>query len=41
MAEIGLTLSVIVLFIIRIGIPVIVLVTLGILIDRWQSKREV
>ncbi len=28
------------LFILRIGIPVIVLVSLGLMIDHWQSKRE-
>jgi hypothetical protein len=33
-------LSVAVLFLLRIGIPVMLLVGLGILIDRWQSKRE-
>lgn len=33
-------LSVVVLFLIRIGVPVIILISLGILIDRWQSRRE-
>ncbi|MBN2304146.1 MAG: hypothetical protein JXQ72_06710 [Anaerolineae bacterium] len=33
-------LMVIGLFLLRIGLPVITLVVLGILIDRWQSKRE-
>lgn len=33
-------LGVVALFLIRIGIPVILLVGLGLLIDRWQSKRE-
>jgi hypothetical protein len=28
------------LFFIRIGIPVVILITLGILIDRWQASRE-
>lgn len=28
------------LFLLRIGIPVLLLITLGILIDRWQTKRE-
>lgn len=32
--------SVAALFLIRIGVPVIILITLGILVDRWQSKRE-
>ena len=34
------TLAVAALFLIRIGIPVMLLVGLGVLIDRWQSKRE-
>lgn len=33
-------LSVTALFLLRIGVPVILLVALGLLIDRWQSKRE-
>jgi hypothetical protein len=33
-------LAVVALFLIRIGIPVIILITLGIVIDRWQSRRE-
>ncbi|MCB9451093.1 MAG: hypothetical protein H6672_06615 [Anaerolineaceae bacterium] len=32
--------SVVVLFILRIGIPVLVLVGLGVVIDRWQRRRE-
>ena len=32
--------SVAALFLIRIGVPVIVLIALGILVDRWQSRRE-
>ncbi len=40
MDEVIITLSVMVLFLIRIGIPVALLVGLGVLIDRWQSKRE-
>lgn len=28
------------LFLFRIGVPVVLLVGLGVLIDRWQSKRE-
>ena len=38
MNEILLALSVVALFLIRIGVPVAVLIVLGILIDRWQSK---
>jgi hypothetical protein len=28
------------LFILRVGLPVILLVGLGLLIDRWQTRRE-
>ena len=34
------TLAVTGLFLIRIGLPVALLVGLGVLIDRWQSKRD-
>lgn len=40
MNDLMLTLSVIILFLVRIGVPVFVLVTIGILLDRWQSRRE-
>jgi hypothetical protein len=40
MEQLVMILSVAALFFIRMGIPVIVLITLGVLIDRWQSKRE-
>ncbi len=40
MEDIMAALSVAAIFVLRIGIPVLVLVTLGFLIDRWQSKRE-
>jgi len=40
MEQILLTLSIVALFLLRLGVPVIVLVSLGIIIDRWQSKRE-
>jgi len=40
MEQLLLTLSVALLFLLRIGVPVLVLLTVGILIDRWQSKRE-
>ena len=33
-------LSVAGLFLVRVGLPVLVLVVLGILIDRWQTGRE-
>lgn len=38
MDEILLAVGVMVLFLIRIGVPVAILVMLGLLIDRWQSK---
>lgn len=28
------------LFLLRVGIPVVMLVVLGILIDKWQTRRE-
>ena len=40
MAEMSSVLAVLGLFMLRIGLPVVVLITLGILIDRWQSRRE-
>jgi uncharacterized membrane protein len=40
MEQVLLVVSVAAMFIIRIGIPVILLLSVGILIDRWQSKRE-
>ena len=40
MDDLLLTLSIIILFLVRVGVPVLVLVTLGVLIDRWQSRRE-
>jgi hypothetical protein len=33
-------LSVAGLFMLRIGVPVLVLVALGILVDRWQTRRD-
>lgn len=39
MNGIWVVLSVAGLFLVRIGLPVLMLVILGILIDRWQSKR--
>lgn len=40
MENLSLTLSVVVLFVLRIGIPVLLLIILGVLIDRWQTARE-
>ncbi|MBN1563823.1 MAG: hypothetical protein JXA10_08285 [Anaerolineae bacterium] len=40
MAELSSVLAVLGLFMLRIGIPVVALITLGILVDRWQSRRE-
>lgn len=33
-------LAVVGLFLLRVGIPVLLLVALGILIDKWQTRRE-
>lgn len=40
MADVGLVVSVVFLFVIRIGIPVILLIALGTFIDRWQRQRH-
>lgn len=40
MEQITLVLSIVLMFVIRIGIPVLVLVLIGTLIDRIQSRRE-
>ena len=40
MDQLLLTLSVAALFLLRIGVPVVMLITVGIGIDRWQSHRE-
>lgn len=40
MIELETVLGVIVLFVIRIGLPLTLLVGFGVLIDRWQSRRE-
>lgn len=40
MNDILMVVNVVVLFLLRIGLPVLVLVTLGTLIDRWQKQRE-
>lgn len=40
MEQLLMILSVAALFFVRIGIPVIILIILGILIDRWQNMRE-
>ena len=40
MEQLLLTLSIAALFLLRIGVPVVVLITLGMIVDRWQSKRE-
>ena len=38
--QIGLVLSIVLMFIVRIGIPVLLLILIGTLIDRVQSRRE-
>ena len=40
MDEILVALAVAALFLIRIGVPVAILIVLGILIDRWQSNTH-
>lgn len=40
MDQLLLTLSIVALFLVRLGIPVILLISVGVIIDRWQSKRE-
>lgn len=40
MNEMQLTMSVVVLFVARIGLPMLVLIGSGILIDHWQSHRH-
>lgn len=40
MEELLATVGVVALFLIRVGVPVLILVGIGILIDRWQSNRE-
>ncbi len=39
MIELTTVLSVILLFVVRIGIPIAILMVLGVLVDRWQQKR--
>lgn len=33
-------LSVAGLFLLRVGLPIVLLVILGVVVDRWQNKRE-
>jgi hypothetical protein len=40
MTEIGTVLAVIGLFLLRVGLPIVLLIALGLLIDRWQNKRN-
>lgn len=40
MDQLLLTLSIAALFLLRIGVPVIVLITIGVVIDRWQSHHD-
>jgi hypothetical protein len=40
MDQLLLTISVVALFLLRIGLPVIVLIAVGVVIDRWQTHRE-
>ena len=41
MESVLLTLSVVALFLVRGGIPVVLLITLGMVIDRWQKHRNI
>lgn len=38
--DLGAILNVMGFFLLRVGLPVILLVTLGILIDRWERSRR-
>ena len=40
MDDLQLMVSVTFLFLLRIGLPVFILVSIGMGLDRWQSKRE-
>ena len=40
MDQLLLTISIVALFLLRIGVPVIILITIGVVIDRWQSHRD-
>lgn len=40
MESILLTLSMIAMFLLRVGIPVILLIALGMVVDRWQRHRN-
>ena len=40
MNEIQLAVGVVALFVARIGLPMLILIVIGILVDRWQSKRN-
>lgn len=40
MEQLQLILSVALMFFLRIGIPVLVLIVLGALIERWQNRRD-
>lgn len=40
MEQLLLVISVALMFFIRLGIPVVLLITVGFLVDRWQSRRE-
>lgn len=41
MESVLLTLSVVALFLLRVGVPVTLLIALGMVIDRWQKHRNV
>lgn len=40
MDDLLLSLSVALMFFLRIGIPVLILIAIGAIVDRWQSQRD-
>jgi len=40
MENVNLTVNTVVYFLVRIGMPVLLLITLGTFIERWQVRRE-
>ena len=40
MDELLVALGVAIMFFIRVGVPVLALIIIGVMVDRWQSSRE-
>ena len=40
MSDLLLILSVVLMFFLRIGIPILALVVLSVIVNRWQTQRE-